>query len=88
MELSKKVNRVVAIRDGKISSERILRERYQGSFEAGAVNWMEEETQDVFAIVYKAGRLQVPRHMLEDLCLEDNKIKGAYEERKVILSKP
>ncbi len=88
VELSKKVNRVVAIRDGKISSERILRERYQGSFEAGAVNWMEEETQDEFAIVDKAGRLQVPRHMLEDLGLEDNKIKVAYEEGKVILSKP
>ena len=88
VELSKKVNRVVAIRDGKIRSERILRERYQGSFEAGAVNWMEEETQDEFAIVDKAGRLQVPRHMLEDLGLEDNKIKVAYEEGKVILSKP
>ena len=84
----KKVNRVVAIRDGKISSERILRERYQGSFEAGQVNWMEEETQDEFAIIDKAGRLQVPRHMLEELGLEDNKIKVVYEDGKVTLTKP
>ena len=88
VELSKKVNRVVAIRDGKISSERILRERYQGSFEAGQVNWMEEETQDEFAIIDKAGRLQVPRHMLEELGLEDNKIKVVYEDGKVTLTKP
>ena len=88
VELSKKVNRVVAIRDGKISSERILRERYQGSFEAGAVNWMEEETQDEFAIIDRAGRLQVPRHMLEELGLEDNKIKVVYEDGKVTLTKP
>lgn len=88
VELSKKVNRVVAIRDGKISSERILRDRYQGKFEAGQVNWMEEDTQDEFVIVDRAGRLQIPRHMLDDLGLEDNKIKVAYENGKVILSKP
>ena len=88
VELSKKVNRVVAIRDGKISSERILRDKYQGHFEAGQVNWMEEDTQDEFAILDKAGRLQVPRHMLDDLDLSDNKIKVAYEDGKVILTKP
>ncbi len=88
VELSKKVNRVVAIRDGKISSERILREKYQGRFEAGEVNWAEEETQDEYAIVDRAGRLQIPRHMLDDLKLEDNKIKVTYEEGKVYLTKP
>ena len=88
VELSKKVNRVVAIRDGKISSERILRDKYQGHFEAGQVNWMEEETQDEFVILDKAGRLQVPRHMLDDMKLSDNKIKVAYEDGKVVLSKP
>ncbi len=88
VELSKKVNRVVAIRDGKISSERILRDKYQGHFEAGQVNWMEEETQDEFVILDKAGRLQVPRHMLDELKLSDNKVKVVYEDGKVVLSKP
>lgn len=88
VELSKKVNRVVAIRDGKISSERILRDRYQGKFEAGQVNWMEEDTQDEFVIIDRAGRLQIPRHMLDELGLEDNKIKVVYENGKVVLSKP
>ena len=88
VELSKKVNRVVAIRDGKISSERILRDRYQGNFAAGQVNWMEEETQDEYVIVDRAGRLQIPRHMLDELGLTDNKIKVVYEDGKVILSKP
>lgn len=88
VELSKKVNRVVAIRDGKISSERILRDRYQGKFEAGQVNWLEEETQDEFVIIDRAGRLQIPRHMLDDLGLEDNKIKVVYEDGRIVLSKP
>lgn len=88
VELSKKVNRVVAIRDGKISSERILRDRYQGRFEAGQVNWMEEETQDEYVIVDRAGRLQVPRHMLDELGLADNRIKVAYENNEIILTRP
>ncbi len=88
VELSKKVNRVVAIRDGKISSERILRDKYQGSFEAGQVNWMEEDTQDEYVILDRAGRLQVPRHMLDELKLEDNKIKVALEDGEIKLTRP
>lgn len=88
VELSKKVNRVVAIRDGKISSERILKERYQGQFQAGQVNWLEEDTQDEYVILDKAGRLQVPRHMLDELKLSDNKIKVAYENNEIKLTKP
>lgn len=88
VELSKKVNRVVAIRDGKISSERILRDRYQGKFEAGQVNWMEEDTQDEYVIVDKAGRLQIPRHMLDELGLDDNRIKVVFENGKIVLTKP
>ena len=43
--LSKQVQRVVAIRDGKFSSERILKEQY--SLEgATAINWQDEETQE------------------------------------------
>ena len=88
VELSKKVNRVVAIRDGKISSERILRDRYQGQFEAGAVNWMEEETQDEYVIVDRAGRLQIPRHMLDEMQLGDNKIKVTLEDGRIVLERP
>lgn len=88
VELSKKVNRVVAIRDGKISSERILRDKYQGNFEAGAVNWMEEETQDEYVIIDRAGRLQIPQHMLKEMNLSDNKVKVICENGTVKLSKP
>ncbi len=88
VELSKKVGRVVAIRDGKISSERILKERYADRFSSGEVNWLEEETQEEFVIVDRAGRLQVPRHMLDELALSDNKIKVTYENGHIELAKP
>ena len=88
VELSKKVNRVVAIRDGKISSERILKEKYANAFENGTVNWLEEETQEEFSIIDRAGRLQIPRHMLDELALKDNKIMVTMEDGKIMLSSP
>ena len=88
VELSKKVNRVVAIRDGKISSERILKEKYTNAFGTGKVNWMEEDTQEEYSIIDRAGRLQIPRHMLDELALKDNKILVSMEKEKIILSAP
>ena len=37
--LSKKVKRVVAIRDGKISSERILKEKYASRLQEASIDW-------------------------------------------------
>ena len=88
VELSKKVNRVVAIRDGKISSERILKEKYTNAFGTGKVNWMEEDTQEEYSIIDRAGRLQIPRHMLDELALKDNKILVSMENEKIVLSAP
>jgi len=87
VELSKKVARVVAIRDGKISSERILKEHYN-NIGNGEINWMEEETQDEYTIVDRAGRIQIPRNMLDSLELKDNKIKVTIDDSIIKLENP
>ena len=87
VELSKKVQRVVAIRDGKISSERILKERYALNPTVENINWADEETQEEFAIIDKAGRVQIPRKLLDNLELSDNKIKVVYEDGEIKLRK-
>ena len=87
VELSKKVARVVAIRDGKISSERILKEHYS-NIGNGEINWMEEETQDEYTIVDRAGRIQIPRNMLDSLELKDNKIKVTIDDSIIKLENP
>lgn len=84
--LSKKVRRVVAIRDGKISSERVLKEAYADRIREVAIDWREEDTQDEYAILDKAGRVQIPREMLNALKLEGNKVKIEMRDGKVILS--
>ncbi|MDD6034846.1 MAG: ABC transporter ATP-binding protein [Lachnospiraceae bacterium] len=87
--LAKKVKRVVAIRDGKISSERILKEEFSDLSESSAINWQElEETQEEYAIVDRAGRVQIPRDLLDKLELPGNKVKLSMQEEKIQLERP
>lgn len=71
-QLSHAVDRVVAIRDGKTSSEFLRRQAYREVFEHDAARDPGlfpggEETHEEFVLVDKVGRLQLPRHEMEKL---------------------
>lgn len=86
--LSKKVKRVVAIRDGKISSERVLKEAYADRLQESNIDWRQEDTQEEYAIVDKVGRVQIPAELLAGLELKDNKVSISLSDGKVIISRP
>lgn len=88
--LSKKVQRVAAIRDGKISSERILKEDYsQRVRELGdAVDWRQEETQEEYAILDRSGRLQLPADMISRLDPSDNRVRVEYTKDGILIKRP
>lgn len=86
--LSKRARRVVAIRDGKISSERVLRESYADRLKEITIDWRTEDTQEEYAILDKAGRVQIPGELLEKLNLTGNKVKLDVKEDKIIISSP
>lgn len=86
--LSKKVKRVVAIRDGKISSERVLKEAYAERLKESGIDWRKEDTQEEYAIIDRAGRVQIPSDLLESIGLKGNKVKIALHDGKVIISNP
>ncbi|MBR2401811.1 MAG: ABC transporter ATP-binding protein [Lachnospiraceae bacterium] len=86
--LSKKVKRVIAIRDGKISSERILKESYAERLKEASIDWRSEDTQEEYVIMDKAGRVQIPRELLNTLNLKDNKLKLEMQDDRIIISKP
>ena len=90
VSLSKKVQRVAAIRDGKISSERILKEDYAERVKNAdkTVDWHEAETQDEFAILDRSGRLQLPPDMLAGMNLKDNKVRVISSDGKIIVENP
>lgn len=91
VSLSRHVQRVAAIRDGKISSEKILREDFEQRLkEAGKVaDWhYEEETQEEYAIVDRSGRVQLPREMLDEMELADNRVLVEHTEKGILIRKP
>ncbi|MCQ2519308.1 MAG: ABC transporter ATP-binding protein [Lachnospiraceae bacterium] len=86
--LSKKVRRVVAIRDGKISSERVLKEQYSDRLKETNIDWREEDTQDEYAVLDRANRVQIPAELIESLGLSDNKVKITTKDNEIIITKP
>ena len=87
MTLAGKVKRVVMIRDGKISSERVLKEQYADRVLESGIDWSSEITQDEYAVLDRAHRVQIPAEYIERMHLSDNKVKLEYSEERVIISR-
>ena len=89
--LARKVDRVVAIRDGKTSSEIIRRQSYAeelAALSSGAA-LTHEESHVEYAVIDKAGRLQIPSTYLQaDEFKEKNKVRVEMEEGRIILYPP
>ena len=86
--LSKKVKRVIAIRDGKISSERVLKEEYADRIGEGSIDWRTEDTQDEYVVMDKAHRLQIPQELVDALDLKDNKVMLSMKDDGILIKKP
>ena len=95
--LSHKVSRVISIQDGKISSERLIRESYAdllsraGTLAASDRSTEDEETADrdsheEFLIMDRVGRVQIPRDVLDDLGFSDNKVRLRIQDGRLELT--
>ena len=82
--LSQKVNRVVAIRDGKVSSEMVLKQSYDDLETLGSL----EQTHNEYAVLDRAGRIQIPREYLESLGVKGNKVSIELVDGKIVVSAP
>ena len=86
--LAKKVNRVVAIRDGKISSERIMKDSYVKRLHDISAMTDVNEVQDEYVVMDKAGRLQLPSDMLKRLGVKGNRVRMEMKGNEIIIKKP
>lgn len=86
--IARKVNRVVAIRDGKISSERLMKQSYRERMEHMAATMDAEHAQDEFSVLDRAGRLQIPRELLEQMQLQGNRVRIEYRDGQIIIENP
>lgn len=91
--LSKKVNRVVSIRDGKTSSEMIMKQSYAESLASigslsDALTESEPDTHTEYAVLDRAGRVQIPKELLESIGVKGNKIRIEVVDGKIVIAAP
>lgn len=89
--LVKKVDRVVAIRDGKTSSEILRRKSYEQELleQEQGTQEQEEESHVEYAVLDQAGRLQIPANYLEAIgAKQTNKVQVTMEDGKIVLMPP
>ena len=86
--LAKKVNRVVAIRDGKISSERIMKESYLDRLHDISAMTDVNEIQDEYAVLDKAGRIQLPADMLQKLGVTGKRVRMEMRDGEIVIRRP
>ena len=83
--LAKKVNRVVAIRDGKTSSEMVMKQSYKDRLDAIE---MYDEVHNEYAVLDKAGRVQIPRELLDQIHVTGNRVSLELVDGKIIVGAP
>jgi len=89
-QLTRKMDRVVAIRDGKTSSE-ILRKSYyiNNDENESSDDGVEEDTHVELAVLDSARRIQVPESYLEAIGIsETNKVRMELEDGKIVIVNP
>ncbi|NLO35819.1 MAG: ABC transporter ATP-binding protein [Clostridiaceae bacterium] len=94
-QLSRRVSRVVAIRDGRTSSEMLLRQSYlERVKELQKLGLSEREAEsesshEELAVLDKTGRLQLPREYLDAMGIKGRSmLKAEIDGERIILTRP
>ena len=74
--------------DAYLQEARRLKEKYADRLKEASLDWHLEETQEEFVIMDKAGRVQIPREMLQQMGLTDNKVRLEYQDGRIVISGP
>ena len=94
ISLADRVDRVVMISDGKISSERVLKEEYRKRIDAGEAAFQdiidktsnEQEAHEEYSILDKAGRVRLSAELREAVGIDSNRVKVEVIDGKVVIS--
>lgn len=83
-KLSQQIDRVVAIRDGKTSTEMLRKTSQLRSFGELSEEAQEEAAHEEVSVLDRAGRLQIPKEYLEELGLKGgDKVRVELEEDRI-----
>ncbi len=88
ISLANKVSRVVMIADGKISTEKIMKEDYRKRInDMEGVNFNGSDSHEEYSVLDKAHRVQISDDILEAAGIDTNKVKIQVVDGKVVISK-
>ncbi len=88
ISLANKVNRVVMIADGKISTEKIMKEAYRQKMgEISSEGFSADDSHEEYSVLDKAHRVQISEDMLAAAGIDTNKVKIQVEGEKVIITR-
>lgn len=95
MSVASKVTRVVQIRDGKISTERVMRQNYleqlnntTGFETLGAATIMDGTSHEEYAVLDRNDRVQLPLELIREAGLNGRRVKMSVENGKIVISQP
>lgn len=83
--LADKVERVVMISDGKISTEKIRKESYTEGFLGKGFGT--EESHEEYAVLDKAHRVQLSEEVLEQAGIDSNRVKVEVVDDRIVIRK-
>lgn len=88
ISLANKVSRVIMVSDGKISTEKIMKEEYLHKLdELTTENLNKVEAHEEYSVMDKARRVQLSQEMLDMAGIESNKVKVTVEDGKIVISR-
>lgn len=88
MKLANKVDRVLMISDGKISTEKVMKEEYRKTImELEGQPLMSPSTHEEYSVLDKAGRVQLNEDMLAMAGIDSKRVKVKVEDGQVIITK-
>lgn len=88
LSLANKVSRVVMISDGKISTEKIMKETYRKRIEElESESLAAVESHEEYSVLDKARRVQLSSEMLKQAGIDSNRVRVEVRDNQVIITK-
>lgn len=88
ISLANKVSRVIMVSDGKISTEKIMKEAYRKKLdELSTENLAEVESHEEYSVLDKARRVQLSEDALREAGIDTHMVKVEVIDGKIVISK-
>ncbi len=88
ISLANKVSRVIMVSDGKISTEKIMKEDYRKKLDELSTESLKEmDSHEEYSVLDKAGRVQLSEEVLKEAGIDSHMVRVEVVDGKIIISK-